>query len=67
MGGTRHEPSNNKPVKRDGSKAVHLLRDKEEALTHPAWSREFLTLQGNAPDFPYPKEPPAAEPAPDLD
>ncbi len=33
----------------------------------PAWSQEFLDLAGSAEDFPYPAEPPAAEPGPDLD
>jgi hypothetical protein len=26
------------------------------------WSRKFLDLAGSAPDFPYPEEPPPAEP-----
>jgi hypothetical protein len=30
------------------------------------WSRKFLDLAGSAPDFPYPDEPPAAEPGPEL-
>lgn len=29
-------------------------------------SRRFLALAGSAQDFPYPEEPPAAEPGPDL-
>ncbi len=33
----------------------------------PSWSQEFLELAGSAPDFPYPDEPPEAEPGPDLD
>lgn len=33
----------------------------------PSWSREFLDLAGSAPDFPYPDEPPPAEPGPDLE
>ena len=33
----------------------------------PVWSREFLELAGSASDFPYPDEPPPAEPGPDLD
>ncbi len=32
-----------------------------------SWSQEFLGLAGSARDFPYPDEPPAAEPGPDLD
>ena len=31
------------------------------------WSSRFIELAGSAKDFPYPPEPPAAEPAPDLD
>lgn len=31
------------------------------------WSREFLELAGSAPDFPYPAEPPAADPGPSFD
>lgn len=32
-----------------------------------SWSPEFLALAGSAPDFPYPEEPPTAEPGPDFD
>jgi antitoxin VapB len=32
-----------------------------------SWSRRFIELAGAARDFPYPAEPPAAEPGPDLD
>ena len=31
-----------------------------------SWSREFVDLAGTAPDFPYPSDPPRAEPGPDL-
>lgn len=31
------------------------------------WSRKFLDLMGSAPDFPYPDEPPPAEPGPVLE
>lgn len=31
------------------------------------WSRKFLDLAGSAPDFPYPDEPPAAEPGPEIE
>ena len=31
------------------------------------WSRRFVELAGSAKDFPYPDDPPAAEPGPDLD
>lgn len=30
------------------------------------WRKEFLDLAGAASEFPYPAEPPAAEPGPDL-
>lgn len=32
-----------------------------------AWSPEFLALEGSAPEFPYPEEPPPADPGPDFD
>jgi antitoxin VapB len=32
-----------------------------------SWSGRFLALAGSAQDFPYPEEPPAAEPGPDLE
>lgn len=31
------------------------------------WSRKFLDLAGSAPDFPYPDEPPPAEPGPEIE
>ena len=31
------------------------------------WSRRFIELAGSAQDFPYPPDPPAAEPGPDMD
>lgn len=31
------------------------------------WSQKFLDLAGSAPDFPYPDEPPPAEPGPELE
>lgn len=31
------------------------------------WSRRFIELAGSATDFPYPPEPPAAEPLPDIE
>ena len=33
----------------------------------PGWSDDFLSLAGSAPSFPYPADPPDAEPGPDLD
>jgi len=32
-----------------------------------SWSRRFIELAGSAQDFPYPPDPAAAEPGPDLD
>lgn len=34
--------------------------------TRQRWQKEFLELAGAAKDFPYPDEPPAAEPGPDF-
>ena len=34
---------------------------------HRVWSQRFLDIAGSAPDFPYPDEPPPADPVPDLD
>ena len=31
------------------------------------WSERFVRLAGSAPDFPYPEEPPAVEPGPELE
>ena len=31
-----------------------------------SWSERFLALSGSAPEFPYPVEPPAVEPGPEL-
>jgi len=49
---------------------VRISREGERVILEPAqrrWSRAFLELSGVAPDFPYPDEPPPAEPGPDLD
>jgi antitoxin VapB len=49
---------------------VRISRDGERVILEPArrrWSRAFIELSGSAPDFPYPEEPPPAEPGPDLD
>lgn len=32
-----------------------------------AWSKRFVHLAGSAAEFPYPDEPPAAEPGPELE
>lgn len=49
---------------------VRISREGERVILEPAqrrWSRAFLELSGTAPDFPYPDEPPPADPGPDLD
>jgi antitoxin VapB len=67
-----------KLFKSDGSQAVRLPKEfrfeGEEVLVYrqgtrvileplrKTWSRQFLELAGSAPDFPYPEEPPPAEP-----
>ena len=54
----------------EGQEEVLISREGEKVVLQPArrsWSREFLELAGSAPDFPYPEEPPAAEPGPDLE
>lgn len=54
----------------EGQAQVQVYRDGRRVILEPEptrWSREFLDLAGSAPDFPYPDEPPPAEPAPDFD
>jgi antitoxin VapB len=54
----------------EGQEEVLVHRDGERVILEPVrrkWSREFLELAGSAPDFPYPEEPPPAEPGPDLE
>jgi antitoxin VapB len=46
-------------IRRDGKRVVL-----EEAVR--TFSRRFLALAGSAKEFPYPPEPPAAEPGPKL-
>lgn len=53
-----------------GQDEVLIYREGEKVILEPvrrSWSREFLALAGSAPDFPYPEEPPPAEPGPDLE
>jgi antitoxin VapB len=48
---------------------VRISREGERVILEPArrrWSRAFIKIAGTAPDFPYPEEPPHAEPGPDL-
>lgn len=54
----------------EGQEEVLIHREGERIVLEPVsrrWSREFLELAGSAPDFPYPEEPPPAEPGPDLE
>ena len=49
---------------------VSIYRQGDKLVLEPVrrkWSRAFLDLAGSAPDFPYPDEPPPAEPGPDLE
>lgn len=49
---------------------VLIYRQGRRVILEPvkrSWSRRFLALAGSAEDFPYPEEPPAAEPGPDLE
>jgi antitoxin VapB len=49
---------------------VRISRLGDRVILEPArrrWSRAFIELSGSSPDFPYPEEPPPAEPGPDLD
>ena len=53
----------------DGDEVL-VSRQGERVILEPlkaSWSRRFLALAGSAPDFPYPEEPPPAEPGPELD
>jgi len=52
-----------------GQAEVSIYRQGDKIVLEPVrrkWSRAFLDLAGSAPDFPYPDEPPPAEPGPDL-
>ena len=54
----------------DGQDRVVIYRQGYRVILEPerpAWSPEFLELAGSASDFPYPPEPPAAEPGPAID
>jgi len=47
-------------IRREGRRVVL-----ESAIR--TWSRRFIELAGSAKDFPYPPEPPTAEPVPSLE
>jgi antitoxin VapB len=54
----------------EGEEEVLVYRRGNRVILEPlkkTWSRQFLELAGSAPDFPYPEEPPPAEPGPDFD
>ncbi len=54
----------------ENQREVLISREGPRVILEPArrrWSRVFLELAGSAADFPYPGEPPPAEPGPDLD
>jgi antitoxin VapB len=54
----------------EGHEEVLIHREGRRVVLEPAertWSRKFLDLAGSAKDFPYPDEPPPAEPGPDFD
>jgi len=49
---------------------VEISRQGRRVVLEPlpkVWSREFLALDGSAPDFPSPPEPAPADPGPDFD
>jgi antitoxin VapB len=58
--GYRFEGQDEVTIYRVGSRVVLEPKRRE-------WSREFLELAGSAMDFPYPPEPPDAEPGSDFD
>lgn len=54
----------------DGQEEVLIYREGEKVVLEKVrrgWSREFLELAGSSPEFPYPEEPPPAEPGPDFE
>jgi len=54
----------------EGEEEVLVSRQGDRVILEPVkrtWSRRFLDLAGSAPDFPYPEEPPPAEPGPELE
>jgi len=54
----------------DGQSEVLIRREGKRVVlesTKRTWSRRFMELAGSANDFPYPEEPQAVEPGPQLD
>lgn len=53
----------------EGQTEVLIYRSGRRVILEPVereWSEEFLKLAGAAEDFPYPSDPPEAEPGPDF-
>lgn len=54
----------------DEQEEVLVYREGRRVILEPvrrSWSKDFLELAGSAPDFPYPDEPPPADPGPELE
>ncbi len=54
----------------EGAESVLIYRLGSRVIFEPAepeWGRELLDFAGAVPDFPYPEEPPPAEPGPNFD
>lgn len=54
----------------EGQEQVLIYRQGNRVILESedrCWSPEFLALAGSAPDFPYPDEPPPADPGPEFD
>lgn len=54
----------------EGQDEVIIYRHGHRVILEPerrSWGSEFLALAGSARDFPYPPEPPEAEPSPDFE
>ncbi len=53
----------------DGDEVLISRQGNRIILESPrrTWSQKFIGLAGSSTDFPYPPEPEAAEPGPDLD
>ena len=54
----------------ENQREVRIARDGDRIILEPIrkkWSRRFLELAGKTADFPYPSEPGAPDPGPDLD
>jgi antitoxin VapB len=54
----------------DEQEEVLVYREGRKVILEPvrrSWSKDFLELAGSAPDFPYPDEPPPADPGPEFE